>query len=71
MLHVDRDAPVAIDLGAVPRADTRFPYILFVSQSDTEAALGGYLGPRVPGLNDESSWLASERSPLAYFPVKN
>jgi 2-polyprenyl-6-methoxyphenol hydroxylase-like FAD-dependent oxidoreductase len=43
MLHVDRDAPVAIDLGAIPRADTRFPYILFVSQSDTEAVLGGYL----------------------------
>ena len=43
MLHVDRDSPVAIDLGAVPRADTRFPYILFVSQSDTEAVLGGYL----------------------------
>jgi 2-polyprenyl-6-methoxyphenol hydroxylase-like FAD-dependent oxidoreductase len=43
MLHVDRDAPVAIDLGAVPRADTRFPYILFVSQSDTEAVLGGFL----------------------------
>jgi 2-polyprenyl-6-methoxyphenol hydroxylase-like FAD-dependent oxidoreductase len=32
MLHVDRDAPVAIDLGAIGRADTRFPYILFVSQ---------------------------------------
>jgi 2-polyprenyl-6-methoxyphenol hydroxylase-like FAD-dependent oxidoreductase len=43
MFHVDRDAPVAIDLGAVPRKDTRFPYILFVSQSDTEAVLGGCL----------------------------
>jgi 2-polyprenyl-6-methoxyphenol hydroxylase-like FAD-dependent oxidoreductase len=43
MLHVDRDAPVAIDLGTIPRADTRFPYILFVSQSDTEAVLGGFL----------------------------
>ena len=43
MLHVDREAPVAIDLGTVPRADTRFPYILFVSQSDTEAVLGGFL----------------------------
>lgn len=64
MLHVDRDAPVAIDLGAVPRADTRFPYILFVSQSETEAALGGYLdaaGVRVErrvelvGFREESS----------------
>jgi 2-polyprenyl-6-methoxyphenol hydroxylase-like FAD-dependent oxidoreductase len=43
MLHVDREAPVAIDLGAVPRSDTRFPYMLFVSQSDTEAVLGGFL----------------------------
>jgi 2-polyprenyl-6-methoxyphenol hydroxylase-like FAD-dependent oxidoreductase len=43
IIHVDRNDPVAIDLGAVRRADTRFPYILFVSQSDTEAVLGGYL----------------------------
>ena len=43
MLHVDRDAPVAIDLGAIGRADTRFPYILFVSQSDTEAVLTEHL----------------------------
>src|SRR4030095_4132181 len=43
MLHVDRDVPVAIDLGAVPRSDTRFPYILFVSQSDTEGGLCGFL----------------------------
>jgi 2-polyprenyl-6-methoxyphenol hydroxylase-like FAD-dependent oxidoreductase len=43
MLHVDRDAPVAIDLGDVGRADTRFPYILFVSQSDTEAVLTEHL----------------------------
>jgi 2-polyprenyl-6-methoxyphenol hydroxylase-like FAD-dependent oxidoreductase len=43
MLHVDRGAPVAIDLGAVPRADTRFPFILFVAQSDTEAVLAGFL----------------------------
>jgi 2-polyprenyl-6-methoxyphenol hydroxylase-like FAD-dependent oxidoreductase len=43
MLHVDREAPVAIDLGGVGRADTRFPYILFVSQSDTESVLTEYL----------------------------
>lgn len=67
MLHVDRDAPVAIDLGSVPRADTRFPYILFVSQSDTEAVLGGFLevaGARVErrvelvGFREESTSLA-------------
>jgi 2-polyprenyl-6-methoxyphenol hydroxylase-like FAD-dependent oxidoreductase len=39
MLHVDRALPTAVDLGDVGRADTRFPYILFVSQADTEAVL--------------------------------
>ena len=43
MLHVDRDAPAAIDLGSVGRTDTRFPYILFVSQSDTEGVLTQHL----------------------------
>ena len=39
LLHIDRHEPVAIDLGDIGRSDTRFPYILFVSQSDTEAVL--------------------------------
>ncbi len=43
MLHVDRHEPVTIDLGNIGRADTRFPYILFVSQSDTEAVLSEHL----------------------------
>lgn len=43
MLHVDRDVPVAIDLGDIARPDTRFPYILFVSQSETEAVLTSHL----------------------------
>jgi 2-polyprenyl-6-methoxyphenol hydroxylase-like FAD-dependent oxidoreductase len=43
LLHVDRGEPVPIDLGHVGRSDTRFPYILFVSQSDTEDVLGGHL----------------------------
>lgn len=43
MLHVDRDTPVAIDLGEVRRPDTRFPYILFVSQSETEAVMHSHL----------------------------
>jgi 2-polyprenyl-6-methoxyphenol hydroxylase-like FAD-dependent oxidoreductase len=43
LLHVDRDAPVAIDLGHLGRPDTRFPYILFVSQADTEAVLSEHL----------------------------
>lgn len=43
MLHVDRGEPVSIDLGSIGRSDTRFPYILFVSQSDTEAVLSEHL----------------------------
>jgi 2-polyprenyl-6-methoxyphenol hydroxylase-like FAD-dependent oxidoreductase len=43
MLHVDRGEPVAIDLGHIGRSDTRFPYILFVSQSDTEGVLSEHL----------------------------
>lgn len=46
MLHVDRGEPPAIDLGNIGRADTRFPYILFVSQADTEAVLVEYLESR-------------------------
>jgi 2-polyprenyl-6-methoxyphenol hydroxylase-like FAD-dependent oxidoreductase len=46
MLHVDRGAPAAINLGNIGRADTRFPYILFVSQADTEAALVQHLESR-------------------------
>ena len=43
MLHVDRREPPIIDLGNVGRADTRFPFILFVSQAETEGVLAGYL----------------------------
>jgi 2-polyprenyl-6-methoxyphenol hydroxylase-like FAD-dependent oxidoreductase len=46
MLHVDRGEPVAIDLGSIGRPDTRFPYILFVSQADTEAVLTAHLESR-------------------------
>jgi 2-polyprenyl-6-methoxyphenol hydroxylase-like FAD-dependent oxidoreductase len=46
MLHVDRGEPQAIDLGSISRADTRFPYILFVSQADTEAVLAEHLEAR-------------------------
>src|SRR5262245_2024988 len=43
VLHGTRARPATIDLGDIDRTDTRFPYILFVSQADTEAALAGYL----------------------------
>ena len=43
MLHFDRHEPPIIDLGNVGRADTRFPFILFVSQAETEGVLAGHL----------------------------
>jgi len=43
LLHVDRRDPPSIDLGHVSRPDTRFPYILFVSQAETEGVLGRHL----------------------------
>ena len=42
-LHVDRGEPATLDLGHVPRADTRFPFILFVGQPQLEGVLAGYL----------------------------
>lgn len=46
LLHVDRGEPPAIELGDIGRDDTRFPFILFVSQPDTEAALTTHLHER-------------------------
>jgi 2-polyprenyl-6-methoxyphenol hydroxylase-like FAD-dependent oxidoreductase len=43
MLHVDQGDPPSIDLGHVSWPDTRFPYILFVSQAETEGVLERYL----------------------------
>src|SRR5687767_4825769 len=43
MLHVDQGEPPAIDLGDIGRTDTRFPFILFVSQTETEAVLVTHL----------------------------
>ena len=43
MIHVDASAPVEIKLGEVNAADTRFPFILFVSQVETETVLLDYL----------------------------
>jgi 2-polyprenyl-6-methoxyphenol hydroxylase-like FAD-dependent oxidoreductase len=43
MLHVDRGEPLAFDIGHVARSDTRFPFILFVAQTETEAVLIDYV----------------------------
>lgn len=46
LLHVDRGAPPSIDLGSLGRDDTRFPFVLFISQRDTEAVLAEFLDGR-------------------------
>lgn len=43
-LHLDGRLVAEVSLGAIGATDTRFPFILFVSQAETEALLGEYLG---------------------------
>ena len=43
MVHFDERAVVEVPLGDVDAADTRFPFILFVSQAETEAVLIDHL----------------------------
>lgn len=42
-LHVDPTADTIIPLTRVDRRDTRFPFVLFVSQAETEAVLAAWL----------------------------
>src|SRR5688572_31082499 len=42
-LHVEGRAVAAVTLGDIGAMDTRFPFILFVSQAETEAVLNDYL----------------------------
>src|SRR5262245_33801614 len=46
VLHRNRSKPATIDLGDIDRTDTRCPYILFVSQADTEGILANHLQSR-------------------------
>jgi 2-polyprenyl-6-methoxyphenol hydroxylase-like FAD-dependent oxidoreductase len=41
--HFKRGAAAKVELGGFAAADTRFPFILFVSQAETEAVLGAHL----------------------------
>jgi 2-polyprenyl-6-methoxyphenol hydroxylase-like FAD-dependent oxidoreductase len=41
--HFEERAAAKVDLGGFAAADTRFPFILFVSQAETEAILGQHL----------------------------
>jgi 2-polyprenyl-6-methoxyphenol hydroxylase-like FAD-dependent oxidoreductase len=40
MIHVDGRPAAEVELGDFGRNDTRFPFVLFVSQAETEALLG-------------------------------
>jgi 2-polyprenyl-6-methoxyphenol hydroxylase-like FAD-dependent oxidoreductase len=44
VLHLDAQVVARLTLGGIGAADTRFPFILFVSQAETEALLGEHLG---------------------------
>jgi 2-polyprenyl-6-methoxyphenol hydroxylase-like FAD-dependent oxidoreductase len=43
VLHLDAQVVARLTLGEIAASDTRFPFILFVSQAETEALLGEYL----------------------------
>jgi 2-polyprenyl-6-methoxyphenol hydroxylase-like FAD-dependent oxidoreductase len=43
-LHFEGGGAASVDLGGFATTDTRFPFILFVSQAETEAVLGELLG---------------------------
>lgn len=43
MIHFGRRTAVRVQLGDIGAVDTRFPFILFVSQAETEAVLDEYL----------------------------
>jgi 2-polyprenyl-6-methoxyphenol hydroxylase-like FAD-dependent oxidoreductase len=43
MIHFGRGAPVVVRLSDIGAVDTRFPFILFVSQAETESVLDEYL----------------------------
>jgi 2-polyprenyl-6-methoxyphenol hydroxylase-like FAD-dependent oxidoreductase len=43
MMHFDHEHAVEVNLAEFKRADTRFPFILFVSQAETEAVLEEHL----------------------------
>lgn len=46
VLHIDRRPVAKVRLGGIGAADTRFPFILFVSQAETEALLNDHLQAR-------------------------
>ncbi len=46
VMHLDGRAVSEVRLGEIGAADTRFPFILFISQAETEAVLGDYLAAR-------------------------
>jgi 2-polyprenyl-6-methoxyphenol hydroxylase-like FAD-dependent oxidoreductase len=50
MIHFDDRAVVEVPLGDVDAADTRFPFILFVSQTETEAVLIEHLRSKGVGI---------------------
>ena len=63
MLHVDRGEPPVIDLGSVGRTDTRFPFILFVSQAETEGVLAEHLASHGVAIERDTELGSFQQSP--------
>jgi 2-polyprenyl-6-methoxyphenol hydroxylase-like FAD-dependent oxidoreductase len=63
LLHVDRGQPPAIELANIGRDDTRFPFILFVSQRETESVLSTDLESRGAVIEREVELTAMQQQP--------
>jgi hypothetical protein len=68
MIHFEGRRSAEVSLGGFAAADTRFPFILFVSQAETEALLGRPTTWRVIAMSGD---VAGRRSPNADAPDKS
>jgi 2-polyprenyl-6-methoxyphenol hydroxylase-like FAD-dependent oxidoreductase len=60
-IHLDARAVADVHLGEIGATDTRFPYILFVSQAETEAMLNAHLEDRGAAVERGVELVAFER----------
>jgi 2-polyprenyl-6-methoxyphenol hydroxylase-like FAD-dependent oxidoreductase len=67
MLHIDRGDPPIIDLGNIGRDDTRFPFILFVSQRETEGVLTEHLASHDVAIERGTELVSFQQAPDGFL----
>ncbi len=65
ILHFDRANTARVDLAEFKRTDTRFPFILFVSQAETEAVLEQHLHEHGAGIERGVELIELDRASAA------